>query len=394
MRQPTRQPTRQPASDYASNISIADAASRIRRASRILVTSHAKPDGDALGSAAAVVRAAAAVGVPAEIWIGGPIDPALLGAIAPTPVRECRPEGGDATPAGEFDTIVVVDTGTYPQLEPLSAWLRSRRERVLGFDHHARGDEQVAASRIVDAACASTTELLVRLVEALGAPLGYGGSGGDARGSIAEALFIGLATDTGWFRFAAAGPRQFAIASRLLAEGVDKDRLYRELEQNQRPARLALLGRALASIETVPFGGEASLGVAVMTLARKDFEETGGQTLDTAGLVNEPLAVAGIAASVLLTESEPGRVRASFRSASAAGGGPAIDVNLLAARFGGGGHRAAAGARFELPFEEARRRVLEAIAAGSDQPAASAGGSVAGAGGDASAAGVVRGVTE
>ena len=350
-------------STYASNLSIDAAAARIRAASRILVTSHAKPDGDALGSAAAVVRAAAAVGVPAEIWIGGPIDPSLLAAIAPTPVRECPPGAGDASPSGDFDTIVVVDTGTYPQLEPLAAWLRPRREQVLGFDHHARGDEQVAASRIVDASCASTTELIARLVDALGVPLGHGG-GDAARGSIAEAVFIGLATDTGWFRFAAAGPRQFALASRLLAEGVDKDRLYRELEQNQRPARLALLGRALASIERVPFGGDADLGVAVMTLSRQDFEETGGATLDTAGLVNEPLAVRGIAASVLLTESEPGRVRASFRSASGDGGEPAIDVNVLAARFGGGGHRAAAGARFDPPFAEARRRVLSAIAEG------------------------------
>jgi phosphoesterase RecJ-like protein len=359
-------------SDYRSNASIDTLAERFREARRILVATHAKPDGDAVGSALVIAGLAEAQGSACEIWVGGPIDPVLRNLAEPRPIHEglaASETTPPRMPEGEFDLVVVVDTGTYPQLEPLSPWLQSRRQRTIGFDHHARGDESVAALRVVDTSCASTTELLTRLVDALGVPLERGGDGA-GRGTLAEAIFIGLATDTGWFRFASAGPRQFALAGRLLAAGADKDRLYTQLEQQQRPARLALLARALGSLERTPYGGDERLGVAVMTLSREDFVACGGSPLDTSGLVNEPLAVTGIVASVLLSEHEPGLVRASFRSSAAAGlegaraGRYAIDVNELAARFGGGGHIAAAGARLRLGIVEARHTVTAAIAAG------------------------------
>lgn len=360
-------------SEYRSSVDLPGLAARLRAAKRAVALSHAKPDGDAIGSCLAARRLLEAHGATTEIALVGPIEPALGSLLegedswreidpkSPPPAEEL------ATWLDGFDTIVLVDTGTYGQVEPLAEALRSRRDRIVGIDHHARGDEAVAATRWVDSSCASTTEILTHLAEAMGVPLAPAG-----RGSLGEAIFVGLATDTGWFRFPSAGPRQFALAARLLEAGVDKNRLYVELEQQGRRERLAALGRALHSLEVVAFGGDPRRGFAVMTLSKADFAETGATATDVGGLVNEPLAVAGVVASVLLSEPEPELVRMSFRSAGAAAlppglaatPGAAIDVNELASRFGGGGHVAAAGARERGSLEAIRAKVLVEVAKG------------------------------
>ncbi len=360
-------------SEYRSNTDLPGLAARLREARRVLVLSHAKPDGDAIGSCLAVRRLLAPLGAETQIALIGPVEAALGSLVAEEASIEIvdpkSPPSAEELAAwlGRFDTIAIVDTGTFGQVEPLAEALRACRDRIVGIDHHARGDEAVASLRWIDPTCASTTEMLARLADAMGAPLAPAG-----RGSLGEAIFVGLATDTGWFRFPSAGPRQFALAARLLEAGVEKDRLYVQLEQQGRPERLAALGRALRSLEVVPFGGDPRRGFAVMTLSQADFAETGATSTDVGGLVNEPLAVAGIVASVLLSEPEPGVVRMSFRSAGAAAlppglaatSGAAIDVNELASRFGGGGHVAAAGARERGSLEAIRAKVLGELSRG------------------------------
>lgn len=369
---PREPPTESRMNNYESNLDLAALAAALSKVRAAVVLSHAKPDGDALGSCLAVRRLLAAHGAKAAVVLVGPIDPALR-STTEDEIESIDPKADEAAVAAamaahaEVDAIVVVDTGTFPQIEPLAGWVRDRRERVIGIDHHARGDEAAAALRYVDASAASTTEILAALAVEMGVPLTPGGPG-----SLAEAIFMGLATDTGWFRFPSAGPRQFALASRLLEAGVDKNRLYALLEQQGRPERLEMLGRGLASMRLVPWGGDRRLRFAVMHLRTEDFRATGAASTDVSGLVNEPLSLAGVVASVMLSEPEPGLVRMSFRSAgaaavaigSAACDGAAIDVNELASRFGGGGHVAAAGARMATSMDEAISRVTAEIEQG------------------------------
>ena len=100
----------------------------------------------------------------------------------------------------------------------------------------------IASDRVVDCSMASATQLVVRLIDELGVPLIAAGA--TAKFSIAEAIFVGLATDTGWFRFQSADAAVFALASRLLSHGVDKMALYQLLDENGRPVRLAAMARA------------------------------------------------------------------------------------------------------------------------------------------------------
>jgi phosphoesterase RecJ-like protein len=339
---------------YLTNTTVDDLARELRGASRVLVTTHQKPDGDALGSVLAVVRACQAIGVAAEGWVVDPCEGNLRSFEGATRVAHVHPRRPEL-PADAFDLAVVVDTGAWTQLEVIAPWLRARHDRVIGFDHHARGD-QVAARRVVDVGCGSCTALLAHLVDALGVPLAAGADE-RGRGSIAEALYMGLATDTGWFRFPNARAAEFALAARLLEAGVDKDAMYQQIEQSSRAERVELQGCALSSLEMI-----ASGRIALMRLRADDFAETGAMLEETAGIVNIPMEIAAVRASVLAVEdTQAGVIKLSFRSKPADDSGTFIDVNELASRFGGGGHVHAAGAKQQGTLDEVIARVRAAV---------------------------------
>ncbi len=331
---------------YESTTSYAAIAERIHKANRIVVTTHRKPDGDALGSVVGLCRGLQSIGKEVENIFIGPIEHGLKLAAGEIELRLLDEVG---LPTEEPDLIIVADTGAWAQLEALASWIRERKEIVVGLDHHANGDE-VAPDRIVDVSAAACTQVVMALFEEMNIDLGRG------RGSIAEALFIGLGTDTGWFRFSNADARCFADASLLLEHGIDRYQLYRVLEETARPARIELLQRMLLSIEYVG-------AVAIMTLRSADFHETNGSSTDIVGLVNTPLVLEHIQAAVLLTDSDPSVTKMSFRSKPSMPDDPTslIDVNVLAGHFDGGGHVHAAGARVFSSLEEVKTRLIDLV---------------------------------
>jgi phosphoesterase RecJ-like protein len=353
-------------SDYESTSTVEQVARRINAAHSVLLTTHVKADGDGVGSALAMWRALRAKEVKAEIYLMGPLEARLRDVAGDTPLQlaDGRP------PQGEYDLVVVLDTGAWTQLGPIADWLRQRRDQIVGIDHHAKGDD-VAPMRIVDPTAAATTQVLVPVLQAMGCEI-TGGPGG-----VAEALFVGLATDTGWFRFPSAGAEALHLAAWLLQRGVDKPRLYQIIEETFRPQRLALQARALVSLEYALDGA-----VAIMTLRPQDFRETGGGPQDVSELVNTPMAVRSVRVSILLAQTSAKGTKLSFRSKPDGPGhdnGSATDMNLLAQRFGGGGHVYAAGAHVKMDIDQAKAALLTAL-----QEIVNAGGNAGNnAGGDA-----------
>ena len=335
---------------YSTTTTARHIADRFVNAKRVLITSHDKPDGDAIGSALALARALRQRGRVVDIWLSGAFDPVLQCLLA----NEQPGRAPEKLPSGDYDAVAVLDTGSWGQLEHMGPWLRERREKIMGVDHHRSGDTDFA-DRIVDTRCASCTQALVPIIDALGVKFDMPGTGGS--GSIAEALFAGLATDTGWFRFSSADAAVFTLASRLLSAGVEKDRLYRQLEENSRPPRLGLLGRALSNIRWL-----ANNRAAMMQLMPEDFATASGSPEDLAGVVNAPMQVGSTECSVLLSQTEVGIVKLSFRSKPAlhAGGG-FVDVNRMAGEFGGGGHVHAAGARVKGEMSVVAQQVAKVI---------------------------------
>jgi phosphoesterase RecJ-like protein len=333
---------------YASSATVEEIAARIRSAKHVMLTTHARPDGDAVGSVYALARGIKAQGGTPEIALMGPIEPPLKGLMTDISYKLVE----NAPPTSEPDLIVITDTGSWAQVRSIADYLRPRREKIVGIDHHVAGDD-VASMRWVEPKSASTTEMVATLFDALGWQI----TGG--RRSVAEALFVGMATDTGWFRYGNATAHTFRVAARLIEAGVDRMALYSQIEQTYRPQRLQLEARALASLQFL-----ANSAVAIQTLRTKDFAETGAKTEDMTGLVNSPLVVSSVIVSILIAQYERSRTKISFRSKVPPFGRVPThleNVNKLAQRFGGGGHTHAAGATVEMDTDRAFEEVVKAV---------------------------------
>ena len=326
---------------YTSNATPAELAARISACTDACVITHQKPDGDAMGSLLAAVRMCRALGKRAVGYVAGAVDPNIQSLAEPGEVRHVS----RGLPGSSHDLIIIVDTGSRSQLEPYLLWLEPLRDRVILIDHHRSGDD-LAALRLVRPECASATMVVADVVRAL--DISMVRAGGNAHRSIAEAMFAGLATDTGWFRFSSADSAAFALASELLALGVDKSTLYRQLEENERPERLAATAQALGSLRFLQAGR-----IAVMQLRPEDFERSKARPEDIGGVVNSTMMVGSVCVSILMTEQERGITKMSFRSKPRGGGQPYYDVNVLAGQFNGGGHSQAAGGRVKLSMDEA-----------------------------------------
>jgi phosphoesterase RecJ-like protein len=169
---------------------------------------------------------------------------------------------------------------------------------------------------------------------------------------IARPAFVALATDTGWFRFSSTKAATLRLAARLVDAGAAPDRLFKELYENDSHARLQLIGRALARTQTEPGGN-----LAYSWLERADFAATGALPSDSEDIINMLLSVGGTQAAVLLVEQPAGGFKISLRSRCR------VDCSALAERFGGGGHRSAAGTFLNEPLESARQKILDAVRA-------------------------------
>jgi bifunctional oligoribonuclease and PAP phosphatase NrnA len=340
---------------YASTDSVDALIAFIRRARSALVVTHAKPDGDAVGSSVGLARTLARLGVDAGLLYVGPVPGWAEQFTRELPLRTIAP-GTPIDPVGMTpDLVVIVDTGSWSQLSELRPLLQPRADRSIIIDHHLHGDPNVAERRLIQRSAASCTQVLAPLCAGL---LGVSSCSALPL-EIAEPLYLGLATDTGWLRYSSVSPATLRLAAELLEAGVDHTRLYRIIEQQDAPARWMLFGRALTSLEIARSGS-----VAIMSLSNRDFAETGAERDQTNGFADMLLTVASVELSVVLSEQDAPSgtapvTKLSFRSKPGPG---AIDVNVLAKTFGGGGHARAAGAKFSGTVSETKARLLSSLA--------------------------------
>lgn len=332
--------------EYRSNISIADVARRLGEAKSVIVITHAKPDGDAFGSVVALAGALRGGKRQVNAWFAPPVPESL--AIL------CGAEHVDlfenGSTFGEADLVVVVDTGATSQLAPMLAQLEPHLPHTLIIDHHLTGDLP-AQWRYIDGEAAACCEIVAAVLDEMGIGLNDP--------VVSKALFVGIASDTGWFRFANTRPKTHQLAARLLLADVNHSQLYAQLELNERAEKLALMSRALDSLQLLAGGS-----VAVMVLRAEDFVETGADVSETERFVDIPQVVASVQTVVLITQppatddDDQPAIRLSFRSKPGDGARNVADVAGL---FGGGGHARAAGARVAEPLDRVIRRVTEAV---------------------------------
>lgn len=311
----------------------------IRGHQRFLLTSHIRPDCDALGSELGMAGVLQSLGKEVVIVNGQPTPPNFAFI---DPQKRIKTLGQDINPndLARFEVLMILDTSAWQQLGAMADVVRDTKAKKLVLDHHQSADD-LGAEIFKNVDAEATGRLVIEAADQLGVELSP---------AIAIPLFAALSTDTGWFRFRSTTSETYRFAARLVAAGVCPQELWTELYEQDSLARLQLRGRILARAQT-----ELDGRLIHTSVQQRDFEETGALASDTEDTINLTLVVRGVEVAVILVEQPGNKFKVSFRSRSS------VSCSKLAEQFGGGGHHAAAGATVPGPLDEARSRVLDAV---------------------------------
>jgi len=311
----------------ATDTPLAQIVHELRTRQRFVVTSHARPDGDAIGSAVAMACALRDLGKDVRVVSRDAPPPPLLAfpGVADIEVTARVDDPGDA--------VIVMECGDLARtgIDGLE------RGFVVNIDHHP-GNAMYGALNWFDLSAAACGEMVFDLVGALGVPLSR---------DIATHVYVAILTDTGSFHYSHITPRTFEICRLCMEAGVSPPAVARAVFDSNSLGRLKLFGAVLNRMQLDSTGRIATLCVGDALL-----RETGGTYEDTDGLINLPLTVKDILAVVFFKEQGAGDWRISLRSKGD------VDINAIAKEFGGGGHKNASGCS-AAGSVEALRRVFE-----------------------------------
>jgi len=318
----------------------ADLLAAIRNGTRFFVSSHQRPDGDAIGCAVGMALALRALGKQATVVMDG-VPPVFL---QPFPdvdrirVTTNVTETADASlimECSSLDRTGVAGLGGSP---------------VINIDHHP-GNTLYGAVNWIDESAAACGEMVFKLIDALGVPL---------TPEIATHLYLAILTDTGSFRFSHLTPLTYELAGRAVAAGADPSGIARTHYDSNSLARVRIFGAVLNGM-TVHADGR----IAVLSITRDEAASFGGTYDDTEGLINFPLTVKDIQAVAFLKEADDGSWRVSLRSKGS------VDTGAIARAFGGGGHTNAAGCSIQGSLEAARERFAQLLTDAVEMPGSS-----------------------
>lgn len=314
----------------------------VRSNQRFLLTSHVRPDCDALGSELGMAGILESLGKETLI-VNAQATPPNLAFIDEQ--RRLKTLGADVQPADldSCQVLMVLDTSAWAQLGAMADVVRASQARKLILDHHV-GEDDMGAELYKDPTAEATGRLVLDAARHLGARI---------TPQLARPLFAAIATDTGWFRFGSTSGGTLRAAAELVDAGAVPADIFAALYERDSLPRLRLRGRILARTET-ELGGRLAHTAALA----EDFKATGALPSDTEDVINMTLALAGTEVAVILVEQASGGFKLSFRSRT-----PAVDCNQLARQFGGGGHKAAAGGFTSAPWPEAQKLVLDVVRA-------------------------------
>jgi len=309
----------------------AEVAARIHEGRNFLITSHRNPDGDALGSGIALQGLIRKLGKSARVIVRDGFARPLHNIPGAHEVTV-----SDSLPGDYPDAYDAIFTMECPEVE------RTGYDVLPGpavnIDHHL-GNRMYGEINYLDVDAPSVGEMVLQLNRHhLKLPL-------DA--DIATAMYVSLATDTGFFRYHNTTLRALQAAEELVRAGVVPGDVSLWINESVTPGSIKLLGLCLNTLQL-----HAGAKIATAELPRRFFTEAGAEPEDTEGIVNYGRMIDGVVISALLKEGDDGKTRVSLRAK------PGYDVQKVAATFGGGGHAAASGCTVPLPLAEAKTKLL------------------------------------
>jgi phosphoesterase RecJ-like protein len=305
-------------------------AQELRISDKFLLTTHENPDGDALGSLAAMNEILVQLGKDCVMFMSEEEYP------LPYEYQDLPLEGvaHELPPDAAERTIVFLDCGNIDRM-PVS-FLGREDAHIVNIDHHHDNTNFGTANLVVDGA-SCTAEIVYELAQDLGAEI---------TPRIADALYVGLVTDTGKFMYENTTPESHRMAAELVECGVNPHQVFKRLFESVPFAKLHLLARVLARAERHDDGR-----LTISFIKREDFTETGADENDVEGIVDHMRAVRGTVVGALVREQLK-EGREGVRKVSLRASADEVDVSRIAREQGGGGHRQAAGFSTELPQSE------------------------------------------
>lgn len=314
-----------------SHTGIKEVLDSIRQRDHFVLTSHARPDGDAVGSVLACCQVLRALGKDAQVVLSDGV-PVIY---RPLPLVDAVQQA--PTVNGRYDAAILLecDSVARTRLEGLEGRF------LINIDHHQSAKPFADVNWIDPAACA-TAEMVFRLAKATQVKV---------TPEIATCLYTGLLTDTGSFCYPGTSAATFELARELVECGADPVRIAQNVYFSRPTSKMRLLGAALSNLHR-----EGAL--AWMSVSREEVERAGALDEDAEGLVNYALGIAGVEVAVFFRELGSHNFRVSLRSKGA------VDVAKIAEGFGGGGHTCASGCCLPGPLSLAAERVLAQLRLG------------------------------
>ena len=306
---------------------------------RFVLSSHVRPDADAIGSEIALARLLEGMGKSVRIINPSEI-PATLRFLDPDKRIQKIKQDATLDEVLDTDAHVILDTSSWGQLADVGKALKKSSAAKVVIDHHVSADD-LGAVEFKDTTAEATGALIFQMVEALGYPL---------TGDMLVPLFCAIATDTGWFRFSSTTGGTMRSVGQLIDLGAQPAVIYQLLYEQFSLARIHLAGCVLGRVK---LEYEGRLGYT--WVGQQDFAKTGAQPVDTEDLVNECLKIVGTHCAFIAVEQRNKRIKFSFRSRTG------LNVAAIAEQFGGGGHKQASGAMLEGPLTDAVQKVLGAF---------------------------------
>ncbi len=319
--------------DWARFQEVVDAANTI------ILTSHIRPDCDALGSELGMAMLLEQKGKQVRI-VNGHATPPNLAFIDPENRIQTFGEDVQGDEINDADLLIVLDTSAWAQLLPMQEWIQNFPGKKAIVDHHVSEDD-LGAELFKNTTAEATGRLVVECADALGCKI---------TPEMAMPIFAAVATDTGWFRFPSASHGTYQVGSRLVEAGASPAGIYSELYERETGGRIRLRGRVLSRI-AVELDGK----LAHTYILKDDYEETGALPTDTEDLVNHCMEINGVEFAVIMIEQTTGGFKISFRSRCD------VACNEVAGQFDGGGHKAAAGAFVKGEFQTVQPNVLDYV---------------------------------
>jgi phosphoesterase RecJ-like protein len=305
----------------------------VRYSQTICVVGHVRPDGDCIGSQLGLSMALLNEGKSVCCWNQDPI-PQKLAFLDIKKLMQ-PPQAGK-----KFDCVIATDAASLERLGTVGECIQERKV-FLNIDHH-KSNTRFADINWISPKEPSTGELIFRLLKAAGWPI---------LPAISDCLFTAVSTDTGSFQYPTTRPSTYNVAGELVKRGANLARICDEVYQSYPLSRVRLL-KLLYNRFRLTHQNQ----IAYFWLKKADFARTGAETSDSEGLIDHIRAIEPVIIACVFEEVEPELTRISLRSKD-----DRVDVNEIAKQFGGGGHRAAAGARISgRPFST-QRRVLAAL---------------------------------